>query len=251
MGNLFRFRGFTVLYFCFLCVYLAACKMPDYEEDKFKLLNETTEKIMPIYHEEIVQRLDRFKRLLKAHDYPYEVVEIYHTAEKLMRITAKLISEIEDIKRRLHLKTPREAEELMLGKNKDGLAYQLKAKLDNYVDVLYETSKKLELRVTYPKTESDYNVTFPLLMGDNRNYPFYKHTHFENLDFAQTHFKNTSTEVMIFILTQKQLEVQEYFREVLRLKDIGSMCYYHEKIPRSMPASWQYTHSNKSENNLT
>lgn len=106
-------------------------------------------------------------------------------------------------------------ETMMIGVGRNGKGYELKRKLDTYVNYLNDKFKDL----------FEGNAKrFEMLAKGNSDIPMYKHDPLQrDKDFAQANFGQTPVVAALAILTQRQSEVIRYEQEVLKKLGAGDL----------------------------
>ena len=215
---------------------LLALQVSDTIMEKFIFLNESLEHSKLASEKSSEDALIALKEKVAKDGNKLEGIESIKRAEKLKEETAKIINEIEKLKRQLRdeagggidkhtnrIKNPKEEDKvaiLMIGPegSKNGKAYGLEKKLNDFVHHLYDEYK--DLGFEKPKTEVEMQKQtspFPLLATGNEHNPIYANDPInKGKDFAQSNFAQTPVVAALAILTQKQTEIIRYEQEVLK-----------------------------------
>lgn len=142
-------------------------------------------------------------------------VAVLKQAENVRQFSAEMISELDNLKKEIiesagggyneegGIKNPQEEEkvaQIMIGGNKNGKAYELKDKLNSFIEKLngFSTSK-------YGPIALDGNED--PIAKDNKDQ--------RNKDFAQLNFAQTPVAAALAVLSQKQIEIRRIEGEVL------------------------------------
>ena len=222
---------------------LLALQVSDTIMEKFIFLNESLEHSKLASEKASEDALEGLKKKVEKEGNSPEGIESIKRAEKLKEETAKIINEIDKLKRQLReeagggidkhtnrIANPKEEDKvaiIMIGPegSKKGKGYDLKKKLDAYVHHLYDEYK--DLGFEKPKTEKEMEKqtsTFPLLAAGNENNPIYANDPIQKgKDFAQSNFAQTPVVAALAILTQKQTEIIRYEQEVLKKLGAGDL----------------------------
>jgi gliding motility-associated protein GldM len=198
--------------------------------DKFIFLNESLEHSLIGAKDASDAALVALKKKVEKEGNAPEGLANIKRAEELKRNTAAVFAEIDKLKRDLtkevgggidphtnSIKNPKEetgVETIMIGTGNKGKAYDLKAKLDTYVDYLNKTFAS-------DKTLGfGENFKFEPLAKGNKDVPIYKHDRIQrDKDFANANFGQTPVVAALAILTQKQSDLIRYEQEVLKKFD--------------------------------
>jgi RNase H-fold protein (predicted Holliday junction resolvase) len=191
---------------------------------KMVLFNATLEHSRDDLEKNAMEMLENLKKSVVKNGKSTEGIEKFKRAANLFKSTAEVISYIESIKMKISsdageginpktrsivkLTNNIRVHELMigLGDKKDGFAYPLEKKLDEYIEFLAEEFES-ELDAIYEK---------PNLTPDNaENYLYKNNPQEKNKDFATAHFGNTPVIMVLAILTQKGIEVLTYEQKVM------------------------------------
>jgi hypothetical protein len=216
-------------YLLILLISISACQsLPDNQIEKFKLINEALNQNLKKTNEASFFALKSYRRFVEYEGNPAEIKANSAIMQNLAKKVYLLIEEIEQIKNQIKSKTPQEAEKLMLGESKNGLAYQVKSSLDQYRKYLITNHKVAVLSASY---------LHPFAEG-NENNPRFNNTAYNKQDFAQANFQNTSIEAMLAILTQKQWQVLTYQQEIMKAYGAGEISYINS--PKNRWQVWAH-----------
>jgi hypothetical protein len=195
-------------YLIILWAFLTACQSSKNQAEKFALLNQSLEsslieaRLLTYFAEKNIRK-DILKTASGA-----ESNQVMVKLSLLNKKASIILLNLEQMKEKIKGKSPQEAEKIMLGEsqNKDGLAYILAKKLNDYREFLLQEGKELGI------TEAD----LPILIQGNYNHPLYKDSGLRDLDFAHSKFQNLPTEAMLALLTNFQTEVVAYQQELVK-----------------------------------
>jgi len=200
--------------------------------DKFIFLNESLEHSMISAREASDAALAALKKKVVTEGNSPEGLTSIKRAEELKQNTAKVFGEIEKIKKELFkevgggpdehtgaVKNPKEesgVEVIMIGASKNGKAYDLKKKLDDYVSYL---NKQF-----FEDKALGFDKKFDGLARGNEDIQMYKHDQMQrSKDFANANFGQTPVVAALAILTQRQSEIIRYEQEVLKKLGAGDL----------------------------
>ena len=197
---------------------LLALQVSDALIQKFILLNNSMEVSNASSNQNNNGVVDAIKKKVADSPNPSEYADIIKKADEVRKITGALVAEIDGIKAKVieagggidpetgTIANPKEEEkvyEQMVGPSKNGLAYGLKTKLDQYiVEVAKFTEKK--------KTEIK-----PLALGAEEDPIVNKDPNQKGKDFAELNFAQTPVPAALATLSQKQSEIRRYESLVL------------------------------------
>ncbi len=205
--------------------------------DKFVFLNASLERSLDAARGASESALDNLKNKVKKGGNDAKGLEAIKRAEELKKETAKIIGEIDQIKKRLvdeagggrdkktgQIKNPKEetkVETYMIATQEKGKGYELEGKLNGFVNYLYKEYG--DLGFEKPKSEEAMakGGPFPLLAVGNQYNPLYKNDPIQReKDFAEANFGQTPVVAALAVLTQKQTEIIRYEQEIL--KELGA-----------------------------
>jgi gliding motility-associated protein GldM len=198
--------------------------------DKFIFLNQSLEHSLLGAKDASEQALAALKKKVEKEGSSPEGLQSIKRAEELKKETARIIGELDKIKKLLEdnagggrdpktqaVRDPKEetkVEGIMIGPEgtKNGKGYDLEKKLNGYVDYLAKEFKDLGL------------PNFEKLAKGNKDVPFYANDPIQrDKDFAQANFGQTPVVAALAILTQKQSEIIRYEQEVLKKLGAGDL----------------------------
>lgn len=207
--------------------------------DKFIFLNDSLEHSLDNSINASEQALAALKKKIEDEGSSPDGLATIRKAEALKKETAGIIGYIDRLKNNLiaiagggvdpktgSVRYPEEetkVEIYMIGGNnrKNGKAYELKTKLDAYVDYLYQNFGDLG----FSKQERESSGSFAYLAVGNQNKDIYARDLIQkNKDFAAANFGQTPVVAALAVLTQKQNEIVRYEQEILKrmgIKDIA------------------------------
>ena len=207
--------------------------------DKFIFLNDSLEHSLDnsIYASE--QALIALKKKVVDEGSSPGGIATIRKAEALKKETAEIIGYIDKLKKNLidnagagldpktgavkHPDEETKVEVYMIGgKNKKvGKAYELKNKLDDYVDYLYANFRELGLKDADKTAQGEFSY----LTSGNKDKAIYASDPIQrNKDFAAANFGQTPVVAALAVLTQKQNEIVRYEQEILKrlgIRDIA------------------------------
>jgi hypothetical protein len=197
------YNSLIMRYLLILLISISACQsLPDNQTEKFKLLNQALEKSVADAREASFLTSKVMKRKVQREGNTPEGLNSLARLEELLKRAYLPLHQIDKIKKQIKNKSPQEAQKLMLGENKNGLAYELKKSLDQYWQYLLTEFKDLGI---------DSSLILPIAEGKQK------------LDFAQANFQNTTPEAMLATLTFKAREVVRYQQEILKKHHAGEL----------------------------
>ena len=206
--------------------------------DKFIFLNDSLEHSLnnSMYASE--QALVALKKKVEEEGNSPDGMATIRKAEELKKETALIIGYIDKLKKNLvekagggldpktgavrHPEEETQVETYMIGSKpqQNGKAYELKQKLDSYVDYLYKNFKGVGLNPS-----SKAKGEFAYLTAGNQDKAIYANDPIQkNKDFAAANFGQTPVVAALAVLTQKQNEIVRYEQEILKrlgIKDIA------------------------------
>ncbi len=198
--------------------------------DKFIFLNRSLEQALVAARGASSGALDALKKQVEKEGSD-EGRAAVRRAEELKKKTSEIITYIDKIKQELikrsggldesgKILNPSEEEKVaiyLIGSgNQKGVGYDLKDRLDKFVEDLYKEYKDLK----FDKKTND----FPSLAEGNENNPLYKNDPIQRgKDFANANFGQTPVVAAQAVLTQKQNEIVRYEQEVLKRLGAGDL----------------------------
>jgi gliding motility-associated protein GldM len=183
---------------------------------KFMLLNNSVEQANGSANEKNQNSIRSIKEAVAKSSNPALYTDVVANADKVRELANGMIAELDGLKQEVitaggglneqgNIKNLSEEEKvamLMVGGNKNGKAYALKAKLNGYVDNL----KKL----------SDAGTVLAPLALDGKDDPSGKsYKEQATKDFAEFNFAQTPVPAALAVLSQKQAEVRRYENTIL------------------------------------
>ncbi|MEO1651958.1 MAG: gliding motility protein GldM [Bacteroidota bacterium] len=209
--------------------------------DKFIFLNDSLENSFQSSVLASENALKALKEKVKEEGNSPKGLRSIKRAEELKEQTAIIVRYIDRLKKELSdqagggidpetglLVNPKEetkVETFMIGPShqKQGKAYELKGKLDVYVDFLYQSFGDYGFK----KPRDPADGPFPYLAEGNEKRDIYKNDPIQNKkDFAQANFGQTPVVAALAVLTQKQNEILRYEQEVLKKLGIEDLKYF-------------------------
>ena len=183
---------------------------------KFMLLNNSVEQANGSANEKNQNSIRSIKEAVAKSSNPALYTDVVANADKVRELANGMIAELDGLKQEVitaggglneqgNIKNLSEEEKvamLMVGGNKNGKAYALKAKLNSYVDNL--------------KKFGDAGTVLAPLALDGKDDPSGKSYAEQAVkDFAQFNFAQTPVPAALAVLSQKQAEVRRYENTIL------------------------------------
>jgi hypothetical protein len=198
-------------YLLILLIFISACQSNSHKLGNYNrwhtFLQEALQK------KQIIRRrlVWQFKKQVEKEGNTQEGRERISRAREVNQVSDSLLKQIDELKTEAQ-KTPQNSiNQLLLGAQKNGKAYQLAQKIKQYWAWLL-------------KNNEDIGVDSQLLSDfsrDKSKKELYKNTPFENLDFVEHNFKNASPMQAIVQLDQLQNEIYDYNFNVLKKLGVG------------------------------
>ena len=196
---------------------LLALQVSDALLQKFVLLNNSLEAANSSAVQKNNQTVEGIKAKVNDSPNPAQYADIIKQASEVRKLSDAMVSELDNLKNIIIEKTGgvdpetgtlvgiKETEkvyEVMIGGKKDGLAYDLKTKLDNFV--------------TKISSYSDKGTKFtPLALSGSEDPAVVKDANNKNKDFAELNFAETPVPAALATLSQKQSEIRRYESTIL------------------------------------
>lgn len=196
---------------------LLALQVSDALLQKFVLLNNSLEAANSSAVQKNNQTVEGIKAKVNDSPNPAQYADIIKQASEVRKLSDAMVSELDNLKNTIieksggvdpetgtlvGMKETEKVYEVMIGGKKDGLAYDLKTKLDNFV--------------TKISTYGDKNTKFtPLALSGSEDPAVAKDANNKNKDFAELNFAETPVPAALATLSQKQSEVRRYESTVL------------------------------------
>ncbi|GAA4455993.1 gliding motility protein GldM [Nibrella saemangeumensis] len=200
--------------------------------EKFILLNNSLETSTGAANRVNQATLQNIKGTVEKSGNRAADLAIVKQAEEVRQLTSGVVSEIDAVKQRLiteagggldeqgNIKNPNEEDKvaiIMIGGNKNGVAYEMKNKLNQYVEQLskYSTAK------------------FTPLALDAKDDPIASRAPEQrNKDFAELNFAQTPVPAALAVLSQRQMDIRRMEGEVLDVlaSKVGAQDVKFDKI---------------------
>ncbi len=196
---------------------LLALQVSDALLQKFVLLNNSLEVANSSAVQKNNQTVEGIKAKVNDSPNPAQYADIIKQAQEVRKLSDAMVGELDDLKTVIieksggidektgalvGMKETEKVYEVMIGGKKDGLAYGLKTKLDNFVTKIAsyaDKSTKFESLALSGKED-------PAVAKDANN---------KNKDFAELNFAETPVPAALATLSQKQSEIRRYESTVL------------------------------------
>ncbi len=197
--------------------------------DKFIFLNDSLEHSLDASLGASEQALDALEKKIAEDGNTADGQKNIQKAKDLRKKSTQLIGYIDQLKSHLikeaaggvnrktgllnYPEEETEVETYMIGATGKGKAYELKEKLDQHVDYLYQEFKELG----FERPEKRDAGAFPYLAEGNEDREIYRNDPIQrNKDFAEANFGQTPVVAALAVLTQKQNEIVRYEQEVFK-----------------------------------
>ncbi|MEA5137667.1 type IX secretion system motor protein PorM/GldM [Arcicella rigui] len=196
---------------------LLALQVSDALLQKFVLLNNSLEAANSSAVQKNNQTVEGIKAKVNDSPNPAQYADIIRQASEVRKLSDAMVSELDNLKSVIieksggvdpetgtlvGMKETEKVYEVMIGGKKDGLAYDLKTKLDNFV-----------IKIS---SYSDKSTKFtPLALSGSEDPAVAKDANNKNKDFAELNFAETPVPAALATLSQKQSEVRRYESTVL------------------------------------
>lgn len=196
---------------------LLALQVSDALLQKFVLLNNSLEVANSSAVQKNNQTVEGIKAKVNDSPNPAQYADIIKQAQEVRKLSDVMVGELDDLKNTIieksggidpetgtyvGMKETEKVYEVMIGGKKDGLAYGLKTKLDNFV--------------TKIASYGDKNTKFePLALSGKEDPAVAKDANNKNKDFAELNFAETPVPAALATLSQKQSEIRRYESTVL------------------------------------
>lgn len=184
--------------------------------EKFRLLNNSMELSSNAANKVNANTVESIRKKVEDGGNRADEVVIIKQAEEVRKVAGAMVAEIDEIKNKItneaggginpetgKVQNPNEEDKVavyMIGASKNGKAYDLKNKLNGFVEQMNKVGGR-----NFPSLALDANED-PLTKKDPEQ---------NNKDFAALNFEQTPVPAALAVLSQKQSEVRRYEGEVL------------------------------------
>jgi gliding motility-associated protein GldM len=197
---------------------LLALQVSDALLQKFVLLNNSLETANNSAVQKNIATIEGMKDLLERSANKANDAQYIAQAQEVHKLADAMVAELDNLKSQIIEKTggydketgalvgmkeTEKVHELMIGGNKQGLAYGLKTKLDDYVTKISKYSGDSKLKIE------------PLAMSGSEDPAVAKDANNKNKDFAELNFAETPVPAALATLSQKQSEVRRHESTIL------------------------------------
>jgi gliding motility-associated protein GldM len=196
---------------------LLALQVSDALLQKFVLLNNSLEAANSSAVQKNNQTVEGIKAKVNDSPNPAQYADIIKQASEVRKLSDAMVSELDNLKNTIieksggidpetgtlvGMKETEKVHEIMVGGNKNGLAYGLKGQLDNFVSKL--------------SGYADKGTKFAsLALSGDEDPAVSKDASNKNKDFAELNFAETPVPAALATLSQKQSEVRRYESTIL------------------------------------